>query len=288
MHLITLLTDFGLHNAYVSQMKGVIASIAPMATCVDISHTVPPQQVKIGSFLLSSSVDYFPTGTIHVAVVDPGVGTIRRGIVVVTAKQVFVGPDNGLLINAAKKQGHFDVYEITNDSLFNTTISQTFHGRDIFAPVAAHIARGITFEHIGKKINDYHVLESSRPRINGDIVEADIEFIDDFGNIITNLSAITFHSFIRFEKTCKIKIRRKKITVPYVSTYGNRPQNETLITTGSAGFIELAVNQGNAAKTYDLSIGDSIIFDFTWEKKPEQKPDVKLGKNRDDEKSLEF
>ena len=288
MHLITLLSDFGLNNAYVSQMKGVIASIAPMATCVDISHTVSPQQVRIGSFLLSSSVDFFPKGTIHVAVVDPGVGTMRRGIVVVTPKQVFVGPDNGLLINAAKKQGHFDVYEITNDSLFNTTISQTFHGRDIFAPVAAHIARGVSFEHIGKKINDYHVLETSRPRINGDIVEADVKFIDDFGNVITNLSAITFHSFIRFEKTCKIKIKRKKITVPFVSTYGHCPLNETLITTGSAGFIEIAINQGNAAKIYDLSIGDSVTFDFTQEKKMEQNKDVKIGKNTDEEKSLEF
>jgi S-adenosyl-L-methionine hydrolase (adenosine-forming) len=263
MHIITLLTDFGLNNAYVAQMKGVIASIAPMTTCIDITHTISPQQVKIGSFLLSSSIDFFPKGTIHVAIVDPGVGTKRRGIVVVTSKQVFVGPDNGLLIAAAKKQGHFDVYEITNDALFNETISQTFHGRDIFAPIAAHIARGVSFEHIGRKINDYHILESTRPRIHGQIVEADVEFIDDFGNIITNLDTITFHSFIRFEQSCVIKIKRKKIIVPYVTSYGHRPQQELLLTNGSSGFIELAINQGNAAMTLGMSIGDTITFDFT-------------------------
>lgn len=288
MHLITLLTDFGLNNAYVAQMKGVIASIAPMATCVDITHSVPPQQVRIGSFLLSTSVDFFPKGTIHIAVVDPGVGTMRRGIVVVTAKQVFIGPDNGLLINAAKKQGHFDVYEITNDALFNESISQTFHGRDIFAPVAAHIARGVSFDHIGKKITDYHVLESSRPRINGQIVEADVEFIDDFGNIITNLNAISFHSFIRFDKTCDIKIKRKKITVPYVSTYGHSHQKDLLLTTGSSGFIELAINQGDAAKTHGVSIGDTIIFDFTSNSSSKQKRSEDQKQEENEGSHLEF
>ena len=263
MHLITLLTDFGQNNAYVAQMKGVISSIAPMVRCIDITHTIPAQQVKIGSFLLTSSVDFFPNGTIHVAVVDPGVGTMRRGIVAVTSKQVFVGPDNGLLINAAKKHGHFDVYEITNDTLFNETISQTFHGRDIFAPIAAHIARGIPFEQVGEKIKDYHVIESSRPRINDQIVEADVEFIDDFGNIITNLNAITFHSFIRFDTRCILKIKRKKIEIPYFSTYELVSKDQLLITTGSSGFIELAINQGNASKTLDVSIGDTITFDFT-------------------------
>ena len=124
MHLITLLSDFGINNAYVGQMKGVIYSIAPMAQCVDITHSIPPQQISIGSFLLASSVDYFPKGTIHVAVVDPGVGTARRGIVVVTSKHIFVGPDNGLLIDASKKQGYFDVYEI-KEWLGHTKIETT-------------------------------------------------------------------------------------------------------------------------------------------------------------------
>ena len=286
MQLITLLTDFGLNNAYVAQMKGVISSIAPMAICVDIIHTVPPQQLRIGSLLLTSTVDFFPKGTIHIAVVDPGVGTMRRGIVVVTAKQVFVGPDNGLLINAAKKQGHFNVYEITNDALFNKTISKTFHGRDIFAPIAAHIARGVRFENIGMKINNYHVIESPRPRINGKIVETDVEFIDDFGNIITNMDGITFHSIIHLEKTCIIKIKRKKIIVPYVSTYGNCPKQQLLLTTGSLGFIELAINQGNAAMTHGISIGDTIIFDFTSKNDIDQK---KVSKRKKiDESSGEF
>lgn len=262
MHLITLLSDFGINNAYVSQMKGVIYSIAPMARCVDITHSIPSQQISIGSFLLASSVDYFPKGTIHVAVVDPGVGTARRGIVVVTSKHIFVGPDNGLLIGASKKQGYFDVYEITNDSLFNKPLSQTFHGRDVFAPVAAHILRGMPFNKVGKKINDYQIIESIKPKINGQFIEAAVGFIDDFGNVITNLDTITFNSHIRFSSSCIIKIKRKKIRVPFVSTYGNVPKEQLLINMGSMGLIEIAINQGNAAKTLGLSVGDIITFEF--------------------------
>jgi len=263
MHLITLLTDFGLNNAYVAQMKGVIYSYAPMARCIDITHLIPPQNIRSGSFLLASSVDFFPNGTIHIGVVDPGVGTTRRGIVVVTKKQVFIGPDNGLLINAARKQGAFDVYEITNDSLFNKLISQTFHGRDIFAPVAAHIIQGVPFEKIGKKIMDYAILEASRPRNYGQNIEVDVEFIDNFGNIITNLDPITFHSFIQSATTCTIKVRRKKRKVLYTLSYGFIPKNQLLVTTGSSGFIEVAVNQGDAANTLDVKIGDTITFDFS-------------------------
>jgi len=263
MNIITLLTDFGLKNAYAAQMKGVIYCIAPQAMCVDITHLVPNQQVRIGSFLLESSVDFFPKGTIHLAVVDPGVGTIRRGIVVVTSKNIFIGPDNGLLINAARKQGNFEVFEITNDSLFNKTISPTFHGRDIFAPIAAHIVRGIPFNQLGRKITDYIILPDLKPKITEHLVEVEVVFIDDFGNIITNLDVVTFHSFMKAASTCKVNIKEKSKQIPYVPSYGYLPENQLLITIGSTGFVEIAINQGNASNNLGLSTGDNITFDFS-------------------------
>jgi len=263
LNIVTLLTDFGLKNVYVAQMKGVIYSIAPQAKCVDITNCVPHQKVRVGSFILESSVDFFPKGTIHLGVVDPGVGTIRRGIVVVTSKNVFIGPDNGLLINVARKQGNFEVFEITNDSLFNETISPTFHGRDIFAPVAAHIVRGIPFNQIGRKIMDYVVLPDLKPKITDHIVEVDILFIDDFGNIITNLDAVTFHSFIKAASTCKVNIKEKSKQIPYISSYGYIAENQLLVTIGSAGYVEIALNKGNASNILGLSIDDTITFDFS-------------------------
>ena len=263
MNIITLLTDFGLKNAYIAQMKGVIYSIAPQAKCVNITNCVPHQKVRVGSFILESSVDFFPKGTIHLGVVDPGVGTIRRGIVVVTSKNVFIGPDNGLLINAARKQGNFEVFEITNDSLFNETISPTFHGRDIFAPVAAHIVRGIPFNQIGRKIMDYVVLPDLKPKITDHIVEVDILFIDDFGNIITNLDAVTFNSFMKVASTCKVNIKEKLKQIPFISSYGFIPENQFLVTIGSAGYVEIALNKGNASNSLGLSIDDTITFDFS-------------------------
>jgi S-adenosylmethionine hydrolase len=263
MNIITLTTDFGLGNTYISQMKGIIYTIAPQACCIDITHLIPPHQIKIGAFLLSSTVNVFPKGTIHVAVVDPGVGTKRRGIVIVSKKYVFIGPDNGLLFNAAYKQGIFEVFEITNENLYNDTISQTFHGRDIFAPVAAHILMGVPFTDIGPIIHDYKTFFLPKEKINEYIVEVEVMFIDDFGNIITNFQDIIFHSMLGSKSQCKISIKGEIKQIPYFSSYGYASLNQMLVTIGSFGFVELAINQGNASKMLGLSIGDKIIFDFS-------------------------
>ena len=148
MKLMTLLSDFGNKSNYVSQMKGVALSITD-TRIEDISHEITPHNIREGAFVLKTSVQYFPVGTVHVAVVDPGVGTARKGLVIATRTQILVGPDNGLLIPAASSMGDFTVYEIANPNIMLNSVSNTFHGRDIFTPVAAHILNGLPFEQIG-------------------------------------------------------------------------------------------------------------------------------------------
>ncbi len=148
MKIITFLTDFGTKDGYVAQMKGLLSSIVD-SRFVDITHDITPHDVREGAFILQNSVAYFPVGTVHIAVVDPGVGTTRRGIIVATRSQVLIGPDNGLLMPAAHFLGDFIVYEISNDRYKLNSISNTFHGRDVFSPVAAHIINGVPFEAFG-------------------------------------------------------------------------------------------------------------------------------------------
>ncbi len=153
MKIMTFLTDFGTRNTYVAQMKAVALSLSD-ATLIDITHDVAPHDVREGAFLLQTAAPDFPVGTVHVAVVDPGVGTSRKGIVITTKSQILVGPDNGLLLPTARALGSFTVYEITNPKYMVSPISPTFHARDIFTPVAAHIVEGVSFEDIGSQIDD--------------------------------------------------------------------------------------------------------------------------------------
>lgn len=263
MNVVTFLSDFGLKNGYVSQMKGVILQSFPRAHCIDITHMIPPQKIHVGAFILRSSASYFPKGTIHLSVVDPGVGTQRRGIVVVTKNQIFVGPDNGLLIPAAKSQGEFLVYDISNNHLFRNKVSQTFHGRDIFSPVVGHILNGTSFEAIGNKITDYIELDMPQPISDDTTITSEVIFIDDFGNIITNISDVLFHSKRESLDECTIKIKNKKTQVPYRMSYGFVKEKQLLVTIGSTGLVEIALNQGNAADALQVTEGDKITFSFS-------------------------
>ena len=255
--VITLLSDFG--DLYPASMKGVIFGINPDANIVDISHSVPAQDVKAGAFMLAATAKYFPSGTVHVAVVDPGVGTNRRAIAIRAESKehgihFLIGPDNGLLIPAAGSIGDFEVYEITNDTLFrDADVSATFHGRDIFAPVGAHISNGFEIEKVGKRINDYTILDFGNGVKNGDIIEGRIIFIDSFGNIITNIQSAT----VDYKSCDLLEIWGEQIV--FRSSYGFSGEGELLALIGSHGYLEIAVNQGRAAQFFNKKQDDGII-----------------------------
>ena len=262
MKIITFLTDFGTKSGYVAQMKGVASSITD-AKLIDIDHEISPQNVREGAFVLLTTVSYFPVGTVHVAVIDPGVGTNRRNLLIATKTHVLIGPDNGLLIPTAHFLGNFIVYEITNKKYMLNTISNTFHGRDIFTPVAAHIINGVPFEKFGNPINDFIDLDLGKPIIEKSSATGKIIHIDKFGNIITNIDGINLRKVLDFDKKIMIFIGQKQKEIPFLKSYAYIRKNSYLATIGSSNFFEIGINQGNAAKKLDVKIDDDIKILFT-------------------------
>jgi len=258
MKIITLLTDFG--SFYPAQMKGVILSRlgdkAQNITFVDIAHDIPPQDVRAGAFALLSTVRYFPCGTIHICVVDPGVGTDRMGLVVESGGQIFVGPDNGLLLPAARSlaapgnppQAYKIAIsqEVLGLGLAFASASNTFHGRDVFAPVAALLASGKSPAGMGPKVRPKDLnFGAAKKTDNG--WQATIIYVDRFGNLILNMRNLPASP-----------VSLKGIKLKPVMTYAQARRIEPLITQGSHGFAEIAVNQGNAAEAFCLKAGDRI------------------------------
>ncbi|KCZ72780.1 hypothetical protein ANME2D_01214 [Candidatus Methanoperedens nitroreducens] len=254
--VITLLSDFG--DMYPASMKGVILSINPAASIVDISHSVPRHDVRAGAFMLMTCAGYFPSSTVHIAVVDPGVGTERRPLAI-RAESVeagihyFVGPDNGLLIPAARSIGELEAYEITNTALFRNEISSTFHGRDIFAPVGAHISGGLRIGDVGGRIFDFIDLDFGEAKKKDDSVEGRVIFIDSFGNIVTNIPS----DIAGFQPGNILEIEGKRIL--FHRSYGFCEKGEPLALIGSHGYLEIAVNQGNAAALFNKKAGEEIL-----------------------------
>ncbi len=255
--IITLLSDFG--DVYPASMKGVILNINPGANIVDISHSVPPHDVHAGAFVLMTCARYFPSGTVHIAVVDPGVGAGRRAIAVRTEPadnrvHYFIGPDNGLLIPAAKSLGDFKVYEITNTALFRKNISSTFHGRDIFAPVGAHISIGLNISEVGRQIFDYVYLDFGEGIKKDDSLQGSVIYIDTFGNIVTNIPA----GIVEFSHGDALEVDKKQVL--FRSSYGFCIEGEPLALIGSHGYLEIAVNRGSAAEFFNKKLGDKIVM----------------------------
>ncbi len=254
--VITLLSDFG--DVYPASMKGVILSINPSANIVDISHSIPRHDINAGAFVLLATAGYFPSDTVHIAVVDPGVGTERRGVAIKaeSAKagiHYFIGPDNGVLIPAARDIGNFEVYEITNKNLFRKNISGTFHGRDIFAPIGTHISKGLDIKNVGKRIFDFVELNFGEGKKKDDGVEGRVIFVDSFGNIVTNISS----DIVDFQHNDVLEIRGKQVL--FQSSYGFSGEGEPLALMGSHGFLEIAINRGNAALFFNKKQGDVVI-----------------------------
>lgn len=260
MSIITLLSDFGLKDPYVAEMKAVILSICPQARLVDISHEIEKFNIRMGAFVLASAAPYFPEGTIHVAVVDPEVGTKRRAVLVEARDAFFVGPDNGLLMLAAEKIGIRRVYEITNRRFMLSRVSRTFHGRDIFAPVAAHLAKGgcKPFD-FGSEIHDYVVPKFVKPRLTKTALFGEVLHLDDFGNIVTNMSRAEFEKTgIQEGAMLRFRLRDKAIKLRFCSTYGEVPIGKALVIIGSHDFLEISTNQRNAAKKFGAKVGDAV------------------------------
>jgi S-adenosylmethionine hydrolase len=256
MSVITLLTDFGTKDYFVGAMKGVILSINPSALIVDISHEIDPQKIRSASFVLSNSYHYFPLKTIHVAIVDPGVGSNRRAILVETPRYFFIAPDNGLLSFVFEKEEKesIKIFEITNEEFFLPKVSSTFHGRDLFAPVAAHLSIGALPEKIGKRIYDPIILQApilqqtSENKLIGEIIH-----IDRFGNLVTN-----FHQENLPERFV-LKVSDELIEKHY-KFYAEAKEGEIFSIIGSSGFLEISIFQASAAKRLNAFVGQKVIL----------------------------
>ena len=262
MSIISLTTDFG--DLYSTAMKAVILGINPGVQIVDVTHSIRQAGIREGAFVLYSLVPYFPAKTVHIGVVDPGVGTSRRELAIKAGKtgqeQYFVGPDNGLLIPAARRLGEMEIYEITNrDFMLKSRISATFHGRDIFAPVGAHLSGGLEIEKVGPKISDFVDLDFGSFGIDGSFLVGEVIFADGFGNVITNIPEDIILRFFAFGSEAEVNGRR----VPFVQTYGFAGQEKPLILIGSHGFLEIAINGGNAALKFGLKNGDPVAVKIT-------------------------
>lgn len=253
--MIALLTDFGTDDIFVGVMKGVIASIAPEAVVVDLTHSISPQDVAGGSFALLAAYRYFPAGTIFVAVVDPGVGTERRPVAVKAGSHMFVCPDNGLLTGVLADNGAEQAVSLDNPAYhLPLRVGATFHGRDIFSPVAAHLARGIALHDIGSPIDPASLvrLEASEPLVSGEMIVAHVQHTDRFGNMITDLREDIFGRWSpRSPAFLAIELGRNPARVlPLCRTYGEVAPNEACLLFNSLGLLEISVNGGSAAVAF--------------------------------------
>ncbi len=256
--VISLLTDFGTQMGYVGQMKGVILSINPEAHLVDLSHDVPAQSIATAALVLEQSTPFFPTGSIHLAVTDPGVGTDRPAVVVETEKALFVGPDNGLFGFLAKSQQVRSIHRIVNERYFLDQLSNTFHGRDIFAPIAAYLSLGYPPDEFGPLDDSLCMLSGDGLRKTGNEVEGDILAVDVFGNLITSLPADAVDHYLFEHADRDVYAWCHDQPVPIRFTYADVPEGDLLAYIGSGGRLEIAVNRGNAATKLNAGIGTPV------------------------------
>lgn len=254
--IITLLTDFGLNDGYVASMKGVMLSICPEATLVDTTHEVPPQQIETAAFLLRTVYESFPRGTIHVVVVDPGVGTPRKGAAIRTPDALLVGPDNGVFSCVLQTAPALEAVSLENTRYHRFPVSATFHGRDVFAPVAGHLANGVVLDSFGPSLTPF-VAEWASPRLETGVLLGQVIHIDRFGNAITNITTQDLHRLTRDLERLSVHAAGRDLQ-PLARTYGDSPPGTVLVLVGSSDHLELSVNRGNCARELGLEIGDPV------------------------------
>lgn len=251
--IVTLTTDFGEASPYVAAVKGVILSINPGARLVDLSHAIPPQDIRHAAFFLAAALPYFPPNTIHVIVVDPGVGTDRAVLFIECAGQRLLTPDNGCwTLVAGADQAR--VRRVSNARYFRPDVSHTFHGRDIFAAVAGHLSLGVRPDELGDATDEWIRLESRPLRQGKNLVTGEIVFVDQFGNLITNIPASAVP-----RPPVHVKLGRRPLRpFRWVQTYGEAPRASLVVLTSSMGTIEIAKVQGNAARQLHAKVGTSV------------------------------
>ncbi len=254
--VITLLTDFGTKDHYVASMKGMILNINPQCLLVDITHQISPHDIREGAFILANAYSYFPKGTIHLSIVDPEVGGIRKPILLVTKNFYFVGPDNGLFTIIALKENVKQVIVLDKQKYHLSKVSTTFHGRDIFAPVAAYLSLGIKPNAFGHKIESLKGLELKRPVFKEGKLSGEIFHVDTFGNLVSNIDEGKLLQFVQ-GRPFVIRAGKKNIR-GLKKGYWEGEKGETIALFGSGGFLEISVREGNAQKALKVKRGDSI------------------------------
>jgi S-adenosylmethionine hydrolase len=255
--ILTLTTDFGMNGPYVAAMKGVLLGLAPETQIVDVCHTISPQNILEGAFVLAGIIDSFPAGTVHLAVIDPGVGTDRTLIAIKLAGQWFVLPDNGLITGAARTSSPEQIWEISNPAIRRPVISETFHGRDILAPAAAHLLRGEDPARLGPATTRFVRLRNFDPTPDGTGFVAEVIFRDTFGNLITNVNST--HLFPHPAEDWVVEIAGERI-MGLSRTYGERPTGSLIALVGSSGWVEVAVANGDAARHLTSGAGNTVWF----------------------------
>jgi len=259
--IITLLTDFGLKDPYVASMKGVILRINPQCTLIDITHEVTPHDLKEGAFTLANAFSTFPEQTIHIAVVDPGVGSPRKPILLVTQNYFFIGPDNGLFTFALQRERVRQAVVLSNRKFFLPQVSTTFHGRDIFAPVAGHLSLGVEPKAFGHEIRSWAKLPFPKPREKEGGLVGEIFHIDAFGNLVSNIDQLQLFQFVKGQ--------------PFVTSVGRRTihglkkgywegrRDEPIALIGSGGFLEISLKEGNAQQMLKAKKGDRVSIEIS-------------------------
>ncbi len=258
--IITLTTDFGLKDSYVGAMKGVILSLCPEATLVDLVHDVPPQDIQHASIVLRDTVAYYPPGTIHLVVVDPGVGTERRALVALAGDHYFVGPDNGVFALAIPALNTLDrparYWDVTNSPVTPSKRSNTFHGRDVFAHVAAHLARGVPPQDLGVEVNDPVGFSTAVFAQTGAGIRGEIVAVDHFGNLTTNIPAVALGTTSRIEVT--FPGRTAPAAPGLFRTYEEGPSGAAMALIGSSGHLEIAICRASAAERLHILRGATV------------------------------
>jgi S-adenosyl-L-methionine hydrolase (adenosine-forming) len=255
--ILTLTTDFGTHGPYVAAMKGIVLGLAPGTQLVDVSHAIAPQNILEGAFVLAAIIDAFPPGTVHLAVIDPGVGTERRMVAVAVSGQWFVAPDNGLLGGVVRGRRVEQIREISNPAIRRRVVSHTFHGRDIMAPAAAHLLRGDDPAELGPARDGLITLANFEPRDDDHGVVGEVIFRDAFGNLITNVPAERLATAPAGAWT--VEIAGERITGLH-RTYGEQPPGTLIALPGGTGWIEVAVVNGDAARQLTAGPGTTVWF----------------------------
>lgn len=260
MPVVALLTDFGLQDEFVGVMHGVILGVHPRAQIVDLCHVVPPGDCRRAAYLLQWAFPYFPQGTVHVAVVDPGVGTGRRILCAQAHGQLFLAPDNGVLTLVLAAARRPRVYEVREPRYWRPTVSATFHGRDIFAPVAAHLARGLDPARLGPRATTWHHLEFPAVRRRRGRFEATVVDIDRFGNLTTNLDAACLSRGRARLASLVVRVKGRVIRATG-RTYGDARAGALTAMMSSRGLLEIAVRGGSAARRLRARVGDRVVLE---------------------------